>query len=374
MKKSLLTLLLTLFFFAGCSKPPLPSAVLNHDRSIQLQPIAFKELPGWSSIDFNATLKSFAKSCEKLSESSLFYPVCQKLASAPSAQSFFTTHFQPYLWSDENATQKGLITGYYEPQLEGRLERDENYTVPLLAPPKDMIKIYLAQVIPELRGKVVRGRYENGKILPYYTRKEITSWANPDNVICWVKDKVDLFFLQVQGSGRVKLCDSNETLFVGYGDKNGHPYRSIGQYMIDNAIMPYSQMSLQGIKAWAQEHPEKIDTVLNHNPSYLFFNKNSTPAKGAQGVVLTPRHSVAVDTEYIPFGTPVFISTTHPITAEPFVSLAIAQDKGAAIKGERRIDFFWGFGEDAANLAGHTKSRGDMVLLLPKEFEVQGKK
>lgn len=365
--KNLLFPLTVYLLFIGCSTP-YTKISLNGDKSIELQKITFDEIKNWEKASYIDAFKSFQASCVKVKPNTLFYKTCQKKLQS-DAKSFFSDNFYPYRWEDSQTNKLGLMTGYYEPLLKGSLQKDVNYTVPLLAPPDDMIKVNLASVIPELKGKVVRGRLKNGKLIPYFSREAITKNTKPNNVICWVKDKVDLFFLQIQGSGRISL-ENNETLFVGYGDKNGHPYRSIGNYMIKNKIMSYGQMSLQGIKKWALKHPEKIDSILNQNPSYLFFALNKTPAKGAMGVVLTPQHSLAVDTKYIPLGTPILVNTSHPLSHKPFKALAIAQDKGAAIKGGRRLDFFWGFGEEAAQLAGHTKSPAEMIIFLPKSFSV----
>lgn len=366
MKIILLSLIIASLFIS-CTK--VHKLSLTGEKSIELSVIDFESFEEMYEISDKAAFDSFQKGCQRIPSKNLFYALCQETASLSFSPDFFKTFFTAYHWDDSKSENKGLLTGYYEPLLQGRLEKDANHTTPLLAPPKDLIKIYLNSVIPELKGKVVRGRLSKGRIIPYFSRAEITSQEPQDNVICWVKDKVDLFFLQVQGSGRISL-ENNETLFVGYGDKNGHPYKSIGKYMIKNKIMSYGQMSLQGIKKWALKHPDKIDDILNQNPSYLFFSKNQTPAKGALGVVLTPKHSAAVDTRYLPLGTPIFLKTDHPLTQKPFSSLAIAQDRGAAIKGGRRVDFFWGFGEEAAQLAGHTKSRADMFILLPKSYKV----
>lgn len=363
----LLTLTLYLLFI-GCSTP-FSKVSLNHEKEIELSPLTFDAIKHWDKLAFKKALESFQHGCKRVKAQSIFYQTCQKESSSLDPKSFFQTYFRAYKWEDSLTDKEGLMTGYYEPLLQGTLSKDVNHTIPLLAPPHDLVKVYLSSVIPELKGKVVRGRLVNGKVLPYFSRKEITQNPMPENVICWVKDKVDLFFLQIQGSGRIAL-DNNQTIYVGYGDKNGHPYRSIGNYMIKNRIMSYGEMSLQGIKAWAKRHPDKIDAILNQNPSYLFFSLNKTPAKGAMGVVLTPKHSLAVDTRYIPLGTPVLVHTSHPLNGKPFSALAVAQDKGAAIKGGRRLDFFWGFGEEAAQLAGHTKSRAEMIVLLPKTFNL----
>ncbi len=356
-------------FLAGCSSTkPKPFQSTLATSPLQLKPLSFKALPLWERQNDKSLMqafKSFKKSCHAAKIAPLFKAVCREADTTKlSPKAFFMHFFRPYLWLHEGEERETFFTGYYEASLKGKLKPDANYTVPLRGVPDDLIKIELASLYPELKGKVVRGRFENGSIVPYYTREEIEK-RPPRKVLCWLKDKVSLFFLQIQGSGRIEL-DNNQTLFVGYGDKNGHAYQSIGNYMLKNRIMPYSQMSLEGIKAWAQAHPDKIDKLLNINRSYLFFRLRNTSAVGAQGVVLTPRHSCAVDTRYLPLGLPLFVSFSHPLTQKPYAATVIAQDRGAAIKGGHRIDYFWGWGEEAERLAGHTKTRGEAILLLPQ--------
>lgn len=365
--KQLFTLLVMLLLFIGCSKP-LPVAI-GASQKLYVQPTSFSEFPQWQEMNLSHALLSFTHSCQAPKQAPHIQEACLNLPNSNEPiHAFFESYFLPYIWYDPQ-DKPALITGYYEPLIEGSRTQSDVYTYPLHKPPSDMIHVKLDSLFPELKGKVVRGRLEGNSLVPYYTRAELTH--RNEEVLCYVKDKVELFFLHIQGSGRIKL-DTNETIYVGYADKNGHPYRSIGTYMIKNDIMPYHQMSLEGIKEWAQTHPLEIDEILNHNASYVFFEEKSQSATGAQGVMLTPRHSVAVDTRYIPLGTPILIATTLPKSQEPFHTLAIAQDKGAAITGSRRLDLFWGFGEDAYKLAASTKQNGTLVLLLPKTFSQQG--
>jgi membrane-bound lytic murein transglycosylase A len=189
-------------------------------------------------------------------------------------------------------------------------------------------------------------------------------------VLLWVDDAVELFFLQIQGSGRVRL-DSGETVAIGYADQNGHPYRSIGRLLIDRGDLPLEQTSMQGIKAWARRNPDRLQELLNHNASYVFFRElppGLPGPPGALGVPLSARRSLAVDPRFVPLGAPVFLATTWPNTKQPLNRLMLAQDTGGAIRGAVRADFFWGFGDDAPAQAGRMKQSGRMWVMLPADY------
>jgi membrane-bound lytic murein transglycosylase A len=209
-------------------------------------------------------------------------------------------------------------------------------------------------------------------LIPYFTRAEIDQGLAEvkGTEILWVKDKIELFFLQIQGSGRVELEDGT-TIRLGFAKSNGHPYRSIGKILVSRGELKLSQASMQGIKEWAQRNPDKIDALLHENPSYVFFRKlpsNLDGPIGSLGVPLTPNRSIAVDDTYIPSGFPVYLATTQPNSSASLNRLMFAQDKGGAIKGAVRADYFWGFGESAAINAGKMKQRGFMWVLIPKTF------
>src|SRR6185436_10521576 len=191
--------------------------------------------------------------------------------------------------------------------------------------------------------------------------------------IVWVDDPVDLFFLQVQGSGRIAL-DTGETMRVGYAEHNGYPYRSIGRILVERGDLALEKASMQGIKAWALANPGKLTELLNQNSRYVFFRELPAGAAGppgALGVPLTPRRSIAVDPRFVPLGAPVYIATTWPLTEKPLNQLVLAQDTGSAIRGAVRADYFWGFGEDAAREAGRMKQPLRMWVLMPRGFRIQ---
>jgi membrane-bound lytic murein transglycosylase A len=272
------------------------------------------------------------------------------------------------------AEPRGRVTGYYEPLLRGSRTRVAPYLVPLYRPPADLLTVELSSLVPELAGKRLRGRLqqtERGtRVVPYWSRAELTEERLRGAELLWVDDAVEAFFLQVQGSGRIRLADGS-TVRVGYADSNGHPYRSIGRVLVERGEMAVEQASMQAIAAWARENPRRAADLLNQNPSYVFFRELplGDPAAGpvgALGVPLTPGYSVAVDPRFIPLGAPLVLGTVHPVGGEPLQRLMLAQDTGGAIRGPLRFDFFWGFGAEAAAPAGRQRHDAQAWLLAPR--------
>ncbi len=292
--------------------------------------------------------------------------------SSNAIRHFFESRFQPWLLSNPDGTTSGLMTGYYEPLLRGSRTRAKPYLQPVLGVPPDLLTIDLGSVMPELKNLRLRGRLQGNKVVPYFSRAEITSHEKDqaDRILLYVDDPVEFFFLQVQGSGRVKLADGG-TVRLAYADHNGHPYQSIGRLLVDRGELPLEQATMSGIKQWARAHPGSLSELLNANPSYVFFreqpskgNEGDGPS-GALGVPLTPERSIAVDARYLPLGAPVFLSTSQPESGLPLRRLVLAQDTGSAIRGAVRADLFWGFGTQAGNQAGRMKQKGQMWVLLP---------
>jgi len=204
--------------------------------------------------------------------------------------------------------------------------------------------------------------------VPYLTRAELEARdGNGAPVIAWVEDPVELFFVQIQGSGQIELA-SGERIRLGYGDQNGHPYRSMGRFLVDRREMTLDQASMQNIKAWAAANPRKLREALDANPSYVFFRESAHTSGpvGTLGVPLTAGYSVAVDPRYVPLGAPVFLATTWPLSTQPLERLMAAQDTGGAIRGAVRADFYWGSGSEAGALAGRMRQRGRMWILWPR--------
>jgi membrane-bound lytic murein transglycosylase A len=290
-----------------------------------------------------------------------------------SLHAFFEEGFIPYQVYNPDGSSQGLITGYYEPRLYGSRVKTARFRYPLYAPPDDLLTIDLGDQYPQLKDLRLRGRLQGNRVVPYYNRGEIDNGKAPlqGRELFWVDNAVDLFFLQIQGSGRIELPDGS-LVKVGYAEQNGHPYNSIGKKLAEMGAFKLEESSMQNIKLWAEKHPDKLSSLLEQNPSYVFFRElpNSLPAPlGALGVPLTNEYSLAVDTRTIPLGAPVFLSTTYPNTTEPLNRLMLAQDTGGAIKGAVRGDFFWGFGEQAGAQAGRMKQSGQMWVLFPKGAE-----
>jgi len=272
-----------------------------------------------------------------------------------------------------DGTDTGLITGYYEPLLKGSRRRSERFAYPIYAPPDDMLEVDMSELFPELRGRIAYGRLEGKRVVPYFNRAEIDAGKAhlEGKVLLWVENPVELFFLQIQGSGRIELEDGTHVK-IGYAAQNGHPYASIGRRLIDMGELTPERASMQDIKAWAEKNPERLPIVLGHNPSYVFFRElpdTISGPVGALGVPLTNEYSIAVDRKTVPLGVPVFLATTQPNSSEPLNRLMFAQDTGGAIKGAVRADFFWGFGDLAGAKAGRMKQSGRMWILFPKGGE-----
>jgi len=342
-----------------------------------LKTSSWEAVDGLDQDNLTAAWGALLQSCGSLKKNALWRNACEAVLASPSPSSaealaLLREHFSPWRATTANGTDTGLITGYYEPLLRGSRVKTDRYPFPLYSRPGDLVTVELASLYPELANRRLRGRLQEGKLTPYFSRGEIEIRQSPlaGKELLWVDDIVDLFFLQIQGSGMVKL-DNGEQVHVGYADQNGQPYQSIGKVLIDRGELTPDKASMQGIKDWARRNLDKLRDLLNSNPSYVFFrelpNGLSGPL-GALGVPLAAERSIAVDPRYIPLGAPVFLSTTYPNSEKPLRRLMLAQDTGGAIKGAVRADFFWGAGNDAGRLAGAMKQQGRMWVLLPKDY------
>lgn len=360
--------------------PTTPVTPVAQPPAKPMQVARWGDLPGWAEDDLVAAWPAFLQSCRGLVSKPqwlLWRAACDEAKGlAPNDNAllrrFFESRFEPYLLTNPDATTSGLVTGYYEPLLRGSRTRTATYSQPVLGVPSDLLTIELSDVVPDLKNMRLRGRLQGSKVIPYYSRADIVGREKDyaDRVLLWVDDAVELFFLQIQGSGRVKLPDG-KLVRIGYADQNGHPYQSVGRVLIDRGELKPDQASMQTIQAWARINPAKLDELLNTNPSYVFFrevpfkgNVNEGP-QGALGVPLTGERSIAVDPRSVPLGAPVFLSTTQPNSNAPLRRLMLAQDTGGAIRGVVRADFFWGFGAEAGSQAGRMKQQGQMWVLLP---------
>jgi membrane-bound lytic murein transglycosylase A len=280
-------------------------------------------------------------------------------------------------WNDQGS-DKGLITGYYQPILKGSRLPSKKYSTPIYQTPKDLITVDLSDIYPEMKYKRLRGKIEGNKLKPYFSREQISSKDNllRGSELFWVDDPVEAFFLEIQGSGIIELEDGIQ-IPIGYADQNGHPYRSMGRALIQAGELSKHKVTMQSIKAWGKKNKKKLKNFLNKNPSYVFFReleKGLAGPIGAQGIPILAQRSIAIDRRYIPMGAPTIIATTYPNSNESMNRLVIAQDTGGAIKGEVRVDYFWGSGPEAGRSAGAMKQEGNVWVVLPKGFKFNKKK
>jgi len=284
--------------------------------------------------------------------------------------------FLLYKAAGSHGSKKVLFTGYFEPVLDGKLEPDSVHRYPIYKKPSDLLKIDLGLFRPELEGKRLMARIDGDQLVPYYTRQDIAQEMvlEGENLeIAWLTDPLDLAILQIQGSGTIKL-PSGESFRVGYSASNGHPYRSIGRYLLDEGYIEPDNLSLQTIRSFLNAHPDIKEEILNYNPSYIFFTILDNGPLGNIAVPLTPGRSLALDSRLFPKGTLAYIRCQMPIMGEggtiddwiPFSRFILNQDTGGAIRGAGRGDIFWGSGEYAELAAGHLKHDGELYFLVLK--------
>ncbi|HSB59776.1 MAG TPA: MltA domain-containing protein [Methyloceanibacter sp.] len=342
-------------------------------QTIRLKPISFAEIDGWAADDQSAALPALVKSCRRRPAAN---SACKDVLALgdkvdrDAARRFFETHYIPYRVEEEHP---GLVTGYYEPEVNGSRERTGKFQVPVYGRPDDLV-----QVTPDL----LRAFYNDGlsvmrrngeELVPYYTRAEIESGALSGRglELLYLDDPVELFFMQIQGSGRVRLTDGS-WVRLGYAAKNGHPYTSIGKRLAERSDRP-KDLTMEGLKSWLRADPARGRALMQENKSYVFFRELPQAEAGegpvgAQGVPLTPGRSLAVDAAYHKLGSPVFV-TAPDLKGEdgkPFRRLMIAQDVGSAIRGPERGDIFFGTGDAAGAIAGTTHEKARFFILLPK--------
>lgn len=330
-------------------------------------------LPEVTGADLQGGFTSWRSACTRLKADPNWGNLCSEAARLPASPSvaeisnFLQTHLDVYSLRSAEGSNDGLITGYYEPVYPGSLKPSATANVPIYGVPPDLIVVNLDSVYPELKGKRLRGRLEGRVIKPYDTAETINNKGLDAPVLAWLTDPMDLQFLQIQGSGRVQL-DNGRQLRIGYADQNGHPYKPIGRWLVEQGELKKEDVTMATIHAWAAAHPQRVPELLASNPSYVFFTQNPDSNEGPRGslnVPLTPGYSVAVDRKVIPLGSLVWLSTTEP-NGNPIVRPVAAQDTGGAIAGEVRADFFVGTGAAAGQMAGDMKQKGNIWLLWPK--------
>jgi membrane-bound lytic murein transglycosylase A len=357
-------------------------------KGVLFSPVGWQALPAVLEDSLAEALPALVRSCDKFAalpadrpigpeglggSAGEWAPACARIAAlAPgdetSLRAVLETEFTAFLVSEDGRTE-GLFTGYYEAELTGSRNKPAVPATPLYGLPDDLVRVDLGLFGDTFGKKKVLGRVDERRLVPYYDREQIDGegvLAGRGLELLWAHDPVEAFFLHVQGSGRVKL-DDGSVVRVGFAGSNGLPFTGIGRLMLDEGIIPPSEASAQGIKAWLRAHPSQAEEILFRNDRYIFFRviEGDGPI-GSQGVALTPGRSLAIDPAFIPLGAPLFLETTWPGSERPLRRLVVAQDTGSAIKGPVRGDLFWGYGAPALEQAGRMKQSGRYYLLLPK--------
>jgi membrane-bound lytic murein transglycosylase A len=362
--------ILVVSLIAGCSTPPTrgtgyrssgsgasPSSYSSSIASFSA--VSWQALPGWQEDDLSQAWPAWLKSCDALRKKSSevnWRQVCAQASNVSgrdtqAVRKYFESNFQVYEIRTSSGSDTGLITGYYEPVMNGSLTRTSTYNVPLYSYPS---------------------AWRKSKPNPGPTRAELmSSGALKGSEIAWVQDPVAAASMQIQGSGKIRLEDGR-IMRLGYAGTNDQPFKSFAQWLLDRKEITRSEATMQGISQWAKRNPDRVNEMLNANPRFVFFKElpgnvaADLGPNGALGVPLTGERSIAVDLQALPLGAPVFLATTKPLSNQPLQKLVMAQDTGKAIVGGVRADYYWGSGDSAGELAGRMKQNGRMWLLLPR--------
>lgn len=356
-----------------------------------LTPVAFADLPGWAEDDPAGALAAFRASCPGIvADPGRFSPVfgaaadwarvCAAAADTlpAGARAFFETRFEAFAVSGPDGAT-GLVTGYYEPELDGSRTWSMVFPEPAYPAPADLVTVDAAAFAALLNGQRLAGKVVGARLVPYDTRGQIGAYTygRRNRPLLYLRSQADGFFLQIQGSGRVRLTDGT-LVRLGYAAQNGHPYTAIGGELIARGEIAREDMSMAAIRAWLAANPLEAEALMNRNASYVFFAESplddpSTGPKGAEGVALTPGRSLAVDARVWPYGLPVFvagrIAAADGIGEEDMARLMVAQDTGGAIRGVVRGDIFFGWGAEAERRAGGTDGAARFYVLLPRPPE-----
>jgi membrane-bound lytic murein transglycosylase A len=373
---------------AGCAAPPKGLPPSPAQALPPLRAVEPSALPGWNADALDGFAVAIVRQCVMRTPPAPWPGLCAEFAALPrpapdappgpeALRGWLATRFQAWPLRDARGGTEGLITGYYEPLLTGSRQRESASQAPLYARPADLLTIDLTGVEPKLAGLRLRGRVQGQRVVPYHSRADIETTAPlAGSELLWVDDRVDAFFLEIQGSGRVRLRDGS-VVRVGYADQNGHPYRAIGRSLVERGALRAGEVTAPAIRRWLREHPEDAAQVMRTNPSVVFFRElpplpPTRPGEpepgppGSLGVPLTGGRSLAVDRSVVPLASLVWLDTVHPVDGHALQRAMAAQDTGGAITGSIRADYFWGFGPEAERAAGEMRAKGRLWLLWPR--------
>lgn len=363
-----------------CVCPPTePPRTPQATPALRAEPASWEALPGWRADRPSQAWDAFLAGCPRLETiDPSWQTLCREAREQPREDAvlrrFLEQRLRPWrlvaVQPDGSARDTGLATGYYEPLIAASRTPDARHRTPILGPPADLVTVDLGEVAPATKNLRLKGRLEGHRLVPYHSRAEIRALGErlPAPVLFWAADELDFFFLQIQGSGLLRLPDG-ATLRIGYADHNGHPYRSIGRLLIDSGELTLQEASAQGIRRWLERHPERRREVLDANPAYVFFRElpaDGPGPLGTLGVPLTPQRSLAVDPAHLPLGAPLYAVVSG---TQPFARLMLAQDTGGAIQGPLRVDVYEGSGKEAGERAGRRRDEVALWLLWPADAD-----
>jgi membrane-bound lytic murein transglycosylase A len=390
----ILSAILAAFCFSACAPvpapvPSLPEAALKQleisdypdfiddngydqlAQSIAMSLDYLRQLPQDRQILFGADPYSVAHLMRSLA---FFDRIIRNQPAPEELNRAIRTNFRVYQSIGRQKEKDVLFTGYYEPMLHGSVLPDPRFPIPVHTRPADLVEIDLGAFAADLKGRTIVGKYTGRSVIPYPTRSGIRQQAEFNRIappVVWLEDEIDLFILQIQGSGRIVL-DNGEQFNILYDGSNGRPYQSIGRLLIDQGRIPADKMSMQAIRSYLQDNPQVAQSVMDHNPRYIFFKRALQGPLGALGRLLTPKRSLAVDRSMLPSAALAFITLPLPRVDPsgniekwaPYRGFALAQDAGSAIKGPGRIDLFMGHGRQAEAAASHLKHSGAIYFLV----------
>jgi len=359
--KNITYTLTMILFLIGCG--PEPTKQLSAISYGEYQESSFKQIPAWEDENFAASFDLFKKSCEHIQSNELFKVVCANTKNTQGARAFFENNFTPFT----TITSGANIGGYYEPLLHGSLKKTKTYNFPVYGIPKDMFKVELLPEYTKILSKDLRGYKNEGKIKPYLSRKQIDEGAIKTRPLCYVNDKIDLYFLQEEGTGKIVL-NNKKNLYLGYGDHNGHPYTSIQDIMLKRGLLKEEDVTPEKIRQYLRKHPQMQDEIFQENAAYTFFEKYPKQTTGALGMVLEPRRSLAVDKRNIPLGMPIFVSMKEPLKESSIEALMFAHDTRIKLKDKTKIEVFFGAGNKARKEAEAMHEDQRLWILVPNDY------
>lgn len=366
---------------------PVTAPPPGEEPVLTLKPVSFADLAGWDRDNQSEALAAFVRSCEAMLKQPAdkpmdgdgfagtigdWQPECRdaqgvKPGDPIAARRFFEGRFRPFSVRVGSEPQ-GMFTGYYAPIVAGSRTPDATFHVPLYGVPPELVMVDLGAFRPGLKGERIAGKVAGHKLVPYASRGEIVAGAlaNRGLELMYLKDPIDAFFLQIQGSGLVRQPDGS-LVRLGYAAQNGYPYTAIGKLLIQRGEMTKDEVSMQSIRAWVNAHPDEGRALMDENASYVFFEEQQAEgAIGSQGVVLTGGRSMAIDRKHMPLGAPLWLDIQSEDGGRKIHRLVVAQDTGGAIRGAVRGDFYWGEGDKAEQAAGAMKDPGRYYILLPE--------